>query len=516
MDKELLQFLSEPCNYPDRPATLTHYETHISHVFVGDDRVYKVKKPVNLGFLDFTTLRKRHFYCLREVALNARLAPHIYLGVTPIYRNTGGFSFTGSRGGRPAEYAVTMRRIPDDRILTRLIDEGRPLYGDMDKVGRLLAGFHARAPVYRGAPYGSLKALKDATEENFAQIAPFCGHTIDEGCLGDITTYTRDFLAGNRVLFRRRQTLGRTRDCHGDLHCQHVCLTDPPIIYDCIEFNKRFRVIDILEDLAFLLMDLECRGRFDLSSRLFSAYGNGLLRPEDEPVLTFFKVLRAVIRGKVESMQSADQSLHNDGAGAGRRAYNYFALAHFYIRFHGRKFNPVVFMGLSGSGKSTLAKEFFGERTVLRSDEIRKDLRGLKHRDHRYAPFGQGIYTDAATADTYDALLEWALRHGRAGDSVIVDATYLKSAERNRFHEASIGAGLNPFFVHCYAPEDRLKRRITERMADGADASDANVAILNEQLRLCEEPSELPPHRLLRLNTDAALHELAGTLREFL
>ena len=451
-EQRLIDFLLNPRNYPERPSTISHLETHISHVFIGDKFVYKVKKPVDFGFLDFSTLKKRHFFCEKEVVLNSRLAKGIYLGVQPIYKSDSGFSFSPEASGPPAEYAVKMKRISLDCLLYKLIGEGKPLYGSLDDVGRTLALFHENVARYRGRKFGGIESISAATEENFEQIKPFVGLTIDKKIFRLLMTYTRAFIADHKGFFIERRRNGFVRDGHGDLHCQHICLEHPPIIFDCIEFNESFRVIDILEDIAFLFMDIEYRGRFDLSARLHKTYFARQPEALDEELLRFYKVYRAVVRGKVEGFAARNIADSAEKEKAAPRARDYFGLADYYINYFQKPFNPVVFMGLSGSGKSTIARDFSPNAVILRSDEIRKEIAGLKKDKHAYSSFGEGIYAPELTRQIYCLMLEKAIEYARKGKKVIVDATYLKANQRKDFHETCITKGLNPFFHPLLRP----------------------------------------------------------------
>jgi uncharacterized protein len=515
-DPGLINFMLDPQSYPERTSHVTHIQTHISHVFLCDDRVYKIKKPVNFGFVDFTTMRKRHYYCGQEVVLNSRLAPDTYLGVMAIYRKDHVYSFGKKAGSKICEYAVKMKRIPLDCLLYDLIEQGMPLYGELEPVGHMLALFHKEVRIYRESTYGGFETVRAAAEQNFEQIGPFRGITIDNNVHDKLAEYTRQFLEENREKFSLRKKTGWVRDGHGDLHSQHVCLSKPPIIFDCIEFNKSFRIADVLQDIAFLLMDLEYRARFDLSSRLLKAYFADPLEGFDEELLRFYKVYRAVVRGKVDGLLA--QGLQ-DGAQKEeslRAAREYFHLAQFYINHAGQPFNPVVFMGLSGSGKSTIAKDLGPDSVILRSDEVRKAMTGIDKADHRFAGFGGDIYSKSLTREVYCAILERALDEVRKGEKVIVDATYLKQNQRRNFYETCIEKGFNPFFVHCIADENVLRDRIKKRLEEGSDVSDADINILEHQIKDMEEPVELPFHRVLRLNTEAELHHIIGALKEFL
>jgi uncharacterized protein len=515
-DPGLIRFMLNPAHYPDPSSRITHLETHISHVFLCDDFVYKLKKPVDFGFLDFTTLRKRRFFCEQEVTLNSRLAGDTYLGVGAIYRKGEEYSLSDSGGGRVAEYYVKMKRIPLDCLLFSLIEEGRPLYGRLEPVGRRLALFHKGARVYRGARYGAHSTVVKATEENFAQIAPYREETISGKFFEQLVEYTREFLKDKKAEFSLRKRRGLVREGHGDLHTQHICLADPPIIFDCIEFNESFRVIDVLEDIAFLFMDMEYRARFDLSSTFLKTYFAHNEESMNEDFLRFFKVYRAVVRGKVEGFRARGLSDAVEKEKGLRDAREYFHLAEYYLNYFKRPFNPVVFMGLSGTGKSAIARDFSANWLILRSDEMRKTMSGLGKGEHRYLEYGEGIYSDALTRGLYCALVERTVDHALRGERVVVDATFLKKDQRRNFYETCMEKGLNPFFVHCFADESVLRDRITRRMEEGADVSDAHMGILDRQIRDMEEPGELPCCRVLRLNTEEKLHNIIRALKEFL
>ncbi|MGD0230605.1 MAG: AAA family ATPase [Syntrophorhabdales bacterium] len=510
----LIGFLLRPENYPERPRFIIHHESHISHVFVGDSVVYKIKKPVNFGFLDFTSLEKRRFYCREEVALNARLAGDTYLGVVPLYGKGKGYSFKRSKGSVIIEYAVKMTRIPEETLLSHLIGRGKLLYGAVDDVGEILARFHREARVERLGPYGGIESVRMNTEENFDQIAPYRGNVIDERFYSRLVSFTRDFIAENALLLADRKGGGFVREVHGDLRAEHVCLAHPPIILDCIEFNRRFRISDVLEDVAFLFMDLEYRGRFDLSAAVSHAYFSHLPEAASTDLLRFYKTYRAVVRGKVEAF-TAD-ALHEDQAArkaALGRAGNYYSLAQYYVAHCSSPFNPLVLMGPAGSGKSVIAADVLPDALVLRSDEIRKRLRNVPAGAHMYADYGKGLYDPAITEATYLEMTREAVSAAKTGRRVVVDATFLTSPLRHGFFETCMGEGLNPFFVSCFADPPILRERVRRRMQEGADVSDAHLAILDRQLRVMEQPQELPSFRVMRLDTgDAA----AGTIGQAL
>ncbi len=516
-DPLLIEFLSAPDSYPDKPRNIVHVETHISHVFIGDTFVHKIKKAVDFGFLDFTTLSKRHFYCKEEVLLNSRLAREIYLAVVPIYGKEGRYSFRRLKGFGVVEYAVKMKRIPEDKLLYNLIGKGKLLYGALEETGEALALFHKTARVHKSGPYGGLKSMKINTEENFEQIRPYCGVTIEEGFYRDLVSYTRGFLKEKEHLFAERKKQGCVREGHGDLHSQHVCLTSPPIVFDCIEFNKRFRIADILEDIAFLFMDLEYRGRFDLSTAVCHAYLSGLGDIGDRELLAFYKVYRAVVRGKIEGFTADGVTDEAAKKAAVRKGRDYFGLARYYLEDAARPFNPVVLMGVSGSGKSVIARGLFEEEgVVIRSDDMRKRLAGVPAGEHVYVDWGTDIYAPGMTERLYAAMTAEAVARAREGERVVVDATFLMAKQREELYRECCAAGLNPFFIQCFAREEVLKARIGKRMREGSDVSDGHMAVLERQLQVREEPDELPFFRVLKLDTDEDPETIRKALRSFL
>ncbi len=329
----MIEGLLDPAALPDKTSTVRLVETHISSVLVADHFVYKVKKPVNLGFLDFSTLEKRQFYCQEEVRLNQRLSRDIYLGVLPVFKEGDRFRI-GGEGGRIVDYAVRMRRIPEEKLMKVLFLKGRVTPHDVIAVARLLARFHAEAERSRDIDmFGRQERFKINTDENFAQTEKYVGITLPKSDYVALRRWTDDFYARNKGLFQGRIEKGKIRDCHGDLHMEHICLTDPVAAIDCIEFNDRFRYSDTVSDIAFLLMDLEYHGGGKLASHLWDAYVSESGDEEEEDLLTFYKVYRAYVRGKVISFRLDEDRLEKgDKDLAAREAAAYFDLAVRYIR----------------------------------------------------------------------------------------------------------------------------------------------------------------------------------------
>ncbi len=329
---QIIEDLSNPAALPDSTTQVNVVQTHISVVFVADTFVYKIKKPVNFGFLDFSTLEKREHYCHQEVVLNRRLARDLYLGVLPVTRVNGKYSLTG-QSADPVEYAVKMKRIPDDRLMKSLFKSGKITPEHLGEIAKVLSAFHLRTTTSPEIDqFAEPEKFKINTDENFEQVKNHCGITISEKQFHNIKEYTNDFYKNNRDLFFQRIANGRIRDCHGDLHMEHVCLMEGLPIIDCIEFNERFRFSDALADIAFLLMDLEYHGGMEDAKILWNHYKH-LSKEEDvDHLLKFYKIYRAFVRGKVNGFQIDDPGIGDkEKAEAVRRAQSYFNLAHAYI-----------------------------------------------------------------------------------------------------------------------------------------------------------------------------------------
>lgn len=512
--ESLIEFFLNPQNYPEKVDSIKHIETHISHVFIAGNYVYKIKKPVNFGFLDFTTLQKRRFYCYREVELNSRLSKDLYKGIFPLFSSKDGLSFKKTENSKIVEYVIKMSRIDDNTILFNKIQDGRILHNQIDKVVEHIGMFHKKADTYTGrmSIYGNTVF---SCEENFSQIKPYVNKTIEKKTYDRIVDYTRCFLKKNKKKFYERRRSGFVKEIHGDLHSQHISLGNPPIIFDCIEFNNRFRIDDVLNDISFLLMDLEYNGRFDLSEVVLNVYSDCYREAIDKEFIKFYKVYRAVVRGKVEGFIS--DTLNDEGKKSRviKRARDYFSLAETYLD-DSTQFNPVIFFGPSGSGKSTIAKEFSKFYKVIRSDEVRKSISGKSVDNHIYVGFGEDIYSAKMTEKTYNKMADIMLDDIKNGKKIILDATFLKKWQRDIVMGVCKNMGLNPFFVYFFAPQDLLFERIKMRIKEGKDISDAHEEILKKQLNEMEQPDELPSFRLLKLDTSQKKEEIVSTLKLFL
>ncbi len=316
--------------YPHHPPTIQLIETHISLVFLTGDYVYKVKKPVNFGFLDFTTLEKRQDYCQQEVTLNRRLAPRLYLGVVPITEENGQISVEGT--GATVEVAVKMKQMPEDFLMDRLLKKNEITPHMLEAVSATLARFYAEAETNdRIQSFARPERIKQDTDENFEQTEEYIGVTLSRETYQEVREKTNRFLQTQREVFDQRIREERIRDCHGDLRLEHIFWGEEISIFDCIEFNERFRYTDVAADISFLAMDLDYHGREDLSDHFVHSYmresgDHGLTR-----LLDFYKCYRAYVRGKVESFRLKDPSISSEGKQeALERAQRYFHLASQY------------------------------------------------------------------------------------------------------------------------------------------------------------------------------------------
>jgi len=334
---ELVQALLDPKAYPDTPQGIELVQTQMSFVFLTDNYVFKVKKPVNLGYLDYTTLDKRRFYCQREVELNRRLCPNAYLGVVPIIRDKGDI-FIGAQG-EGIEYAVKMCRLPQESMMDVLLGKNQVSSEMVGGVAEKLVEFHQKAETNASiSAFGGLDTVTQNTEENFTQTEKYIGNTISQGNYQHIKDYTNRFIRQNASLFQRRIVAGKIRDCHGDLHAAHICFSNGICIYDCIEFNDRFRYCDVASEIAFLAMDLDHYGRAELSRSFVNAYVDGSQDRELLELLNFYKCYRACVRGKVESFKLDDPYI-SEKARVLATARRYFELAESYIRIRKEAIN---------------------------------------------------------------------------------------------------------------------------------------------------------------------------------
>ncbi len=497
----LVADLSLPEAYPWKPAAVEVIETHISWVFLAGDRVVKVKRPVNLGFVDHTTLAARRRSCLDEVRLNRRLTHDVYRGVVPIKRENGRFwigdvlDIDTVLSVDPAtgfEWGVLMRRLPANRMLDQLLrrDSAPPKLAE--RLGDQLIPFHRSIPLGGDAADAAGVAAMTTTivTENLDQLAPFASHSLGAVELGLVVDAMRGFVAGHDELFRDRAAAGWIREGHGDLRCEHVCLEAERVqIFDCVEFSQEIRRADVASDLAFLLMDLARLGHDSIGRALVARYrSDGFDLPD--ALLRFYRVHRALVRAKVACMEQ--DGVTGDAARRfGDEAVNYLHLA----TAQALTIRPalIAMTGLSGTGKSTVARAMARslDIPIIASDMVRKELAGRT--GPAPADWGQGLYAASWTTRTYARLRQRAHDTLAAGTGVILDATFLDEGERGRIGALAAAAGVPLMFVETVCEPETALGRIRERAARGGSSSDATEAIYRRQRQdAVDAPAVLP------------------------
>ncbi len=331
VQKQVVEALMKPEAYNEDPSSIELVQTHISFVFLTERFVYKVKKAVNFGFLDFTTLEKRRFFCEKELELNRRLCGDMYLEVVPINK-ADAIKIKGA--GETVEYAVKMKRMPQEKIMSKLLEENKVDTGLVDRIAKRIADFHLKAETNRRiSEFGSLAVIETNWKENFKQTEDYVDKTISMNDFKLIREKISSFMKRNVSLFEKRIAEGRVRDCHGDIHSGNIFVTNGIYIFDAIEFNDRFRYSDVAADVAFLAMDLDFKGRVDLSNFFVEKYVKYSGDQELMKLLPFYKCYRAYVRGKVTSFKLKDPNVRsNEKNAAMNEAKAYFKLASTYAK----------------------------------------------------------------------------------------------------------------------------------------------------------------------------------------
>jgi uncharacterized protein len=453
------------------PVPVEVTQTHISVVLLGRARLLKLKKPVSFGFLDYTTLEQRRLACEAEIRLNRRLCEQTYLKVQPIGQVDGSPQL--SESGEAIEYGVLMKRLPAERMLDEMVRHHAATEADIERVAHRLAEFHGTA---RRGPdidrWGTWEEAGRNWDENFAQTGPFIGRTIDASAYQLLRDRVAHWLGGNRAVFEQRIRGGRVVDGHGDVRCESVSVTDGICIFDCIEFNDRFRCCDVASEAAFLAMDLDSLGRPDLGyhfTERYQAYANdaSLFR-----LLPFYRCYRAYVRGKVLSFRLDEPEFSEaDKSRAAERAAGYFELARRYATPLPQP-RVVVVRGLAGTGKTSMARAIAGERglRVVSTDAVRQELFG---HEKGTAAYGQGAYRPEANRRTYETLVERGRGLLIEDGGVVLDGTFLRDDDRLRVREMASAAGAAARWIECELPAELMRQRLERRRQRHEGLSDA-------------------------------------------
>jgi uncharacterized protein len=507
--QKLLNDLSRPAAYPYAVEKVNVQQTHISIVFLAGPYVYKIKKPVQLGFLDFGTLQRRRHFCEEEVRLNRRLAPDVYLGVVPVALRDGVLCFEGD--GEAVEWAVKMRCLPHEATLESRLERDEVTPADLAQLARRLADFHhAAATNEHVASFGCFEVIARNCRENFEQTAAHVGTTVQPTVYERTRRRLEELLESLRPVIAERAAIRPARDTHGDLRLDHVYHfpEQPPhgdwLIIDCIEFNERFRYADPIADVAFLVMDLMVAGRRDLGRILEREYLDAAADADGARLFPLYVAYRALVRAKVEGIKFFEREV----PAADRQTALQAARAHWLLAFSlleppaGLPFIVMV-AGLPGTGKSALAAELAARLsyTVLRSDVVRKELAGAAIHD----TLGEELYTAPWSERVYAELARRTAERLEHGERVIVDANFRHEAQRRMFLDLAVTWGVPALILHCQASADVVRERLGRRHGD---ASDADWKVHQRLATTWEAPGHATLRNLATLDANQLLDEV--------
>jgi aminoglycoside phosphotransferase family enzyme/predicted kinase len=497
----LINALMDPKFYDHTVIQCQLIETHISWIILTGDYAYKIKKPVDLGFLDFSTLEKRHFYCQEELRLNRRLAPGIYLDVVAIHGTPDHPSLRAD--GDAIEYAVKMRQFPQEAQLDRALARGDLQFNTIDALAQMIATFHEKVAVAgKDTDYGEPQQVYQPVLENFSQIRERIHRDADLELLSQLESWSASSYTALMSVLLQRKADGYIRECHGDMHLRNLAwYYGAPLAFDCLEFNPNLRWIDVISEVAFLVMDLQDHHQAQLAQRFLNAYLQHTGDYGGIRLLRFYLVYRAMVRAKVDAIRACQEGISQQQREEAEKDFSgYLQLTKSYIRASIPQL--IITRGLSASGKTTETQPLLESLGAIRirSDVERKRLFGISAEQSAVAKAGEGIYTAAATQQTYARLLELAEIMLDAGYTVIVDAANLKYEQRTIFQQLAAQKQVCYIILEFTAKPETLRRRIMERKHD---ASDANLEILEQQLLHWQPLAETEHDYAISIDTEA-------------
>ncbi len=481
--EQLIDAFKKPEIYPHPVTEVTLIETHISWVFLTGKFVYKIKKPVNLGFLDFSTLEKRHKYCDLELRLNKRLAPDYYLDVVSI---AGRYSKPEINGkGDPIEYAVKMRQFHQQAQLDRVLAENKLSFHHMDLLAKKISEFHQYIQVANeNQPFGELIHIHSPVLNCFSDILSRLNNETDIKRMNRIKNWSEKEFQRLKDHFTFRKKEGFIRECHGDLHLRNIAIKNEEVIaFDGIEFSEDLRWNDVMSEIAFLIMDLQDHEQTALASRFLNRYLEITGDYTGLRVLQYYLLYRAIVRAMVSCIRLEQKDLSEDDVKIEKNNFEkYLNLAENYIK----QTTPRLFItyGLSGSGKSTVSQALMQKFPAIRirSDIERKRLCSLSETTRNTKGVQQGIYNKSTSEQTYEHLMTLSKKILEAGFSVIVDAAFLHRKQRRIFFALAKQSKIKLTILSCDLDLETIKQRIIKRNAENRDVSDAGLDVLEYQL----------------------------------
>lgn len=471
----LIEQMRQPEFYPHGVQTVELMQTHASYVLLTGEFAYKLKKPVNYGFLNYSTLEQRHHYCQEELRLNQRGAAPLYLQVLPITQKGATYQLDGE--GTVVEYVLKMRQFPQSALLSAMFERGELTEDWLRSLAEVIARYHQQAETSDYiTSFGTVARIQAAFEENYEQTAQFIGGPQTQRQFDETKAYTDDFFETRQDLFQQRQAQGWIRACHGDLHLNNICYwQDQILLFDCIEFNEQFRFVDVMFDIAYIVMDLTVADRNDLAAVFVSHYVEYTGDWEGLQILPLYVSRQAYVRAKVTSFLLLDESVAATAKQqANDKAARYYTLAWRWGQFHSGRL--LMMAGLSGSGKTTVARWLSRQLGAIhiRSDAVRKHLGGIPVE----TPGNDDLYTPAMSQRTYNRLQELGILLATQGYLVILDAKYDRQALRQAAIAAAESQSLSLDIIYCQAPYAVLQDRVRQRQGDIADAT---VQVLAQQ-----------------------------------
>ena len=481
----LIEQMQQSGFYPHSVVeSIEHIQTHVSHVFLTGDYAYKLKKAVNFGFLDFSTLDRRQHFLQEEIRMNSAIAPELYLEVLPITQSGDKYILAGE--GEAVEYVLKMRQFPQEHLFINLFTAGKLDIEQMEELGKIVAQFHSQAETNEHIrSFGTVAKIREAFDENYQQTEKYIGIAQTQQQFDETKAYTDKFFAEKEALFQTRIENNQIKECHGDLHLKNICLWQNKIqLFDRIEFNEPFRFVDVMYDVAFAVMDLEARDRQDFANAFLNTYLEQTGDWLGLQLLYLYLSRQAYVRAKVTSFLLDDPGIPDTvKQEAAKTAADYYQQAWAYTQNQEGKI--ILMSGLSGAGKTTVAKEI--ARLInaihLRSDAVRKHIAGIPLNEKG----GQEIYSEEMNQKTYGKMLELGILLANIGFPVILDAKYDRVALRHQAIATARDNSIPLKIVNCTAPIEVLRDRLDKR---SGDISDATADLLSSQQAKAEDFTE--------------------------